>query len=30
MQSHHFTLIVEGPDMQDEAIIDALFKKWLR
>ena len=26
MQSHHFTLIVEGPDMQDEAIIDALFK----
>ena len=26
MQSHHFTLIVEGPDMQDEAMIDALFK----
>ena len=20
MQSHHFTLIVEGPDMQDEAM----------
>ena len=26
MQSHHFTLIVEGPDMQDEAMIDALFR----
>ena len=26
MQSHHFTLIVEGPDMQDEAMIDTLFK----
>ena len=26
MQSHHFTLFVEGPDMQDEAMIDALFK----
>lgn len=26
MQTHHFTLIVEGPDMQDEAMIDALFK----
>ena len=26
MQSHHFTLIVEGPDIQDEAMIDSLFK----
>ena len=26
MQCHHFTLIVEGPDMQDEAMIDALFR----
>ena len=26
MQCHHFTLIVEGPDMQDEAMIDAQFK----
>ena len=26
MQTHHFTLIVEGPDMQDEVVIDALFE----
>ena len=26
MQTHHFTLIVEGSDLQDEAIIDALFE----
>ena len=26
MKTHHFTLIVEGPDMQDEAMIDALFR----
>ena len=26
MQTYHFTLIVEGPDMQDEAVIDALFE----
>ena len=26
MQTHHFTLIIEGPDMQEEAIIDALFE----
>ena len=26
MHTHHFTLIIEGPDMQEEAIIDALFK----
>ena len=25
MQTYHFTLIVEGPDMQDEVVIDALF-----
>ena len=25
MHSHSFTLIVEGPDMQDETMIDALF-----
>ena len=25
MQTHHFTLIIEGPDMQEETIIDALF-----
>ena len=23
---HHFTLMVDGPDVQDEALIDALFK----
>lgn len=26
MQTHHFTLIIEGPDMQEEAIINALFE----
>lgn len=26
MRTHHFTLIIEGPDMQEEAIIDALFE----
>ena len=26
MQTYHFTLIIEGPDMQEEAIIDALFE----
>ena len=26
MQTHHFTLIIEGPDMREEAIIDALFE----
>ena len=26
MYSHSFTLIVEGPDMQDEVIIDTLFR----
>ena len=26
MHSHHFTLIIEGPDMQEEAIINALFE----
>ncbi len=26
MQTYHFTLIVEGPDMQDEVMIDALFE----
>lgn len=26
MLTHHFTLIVDGPDMQDEAIINALFE----
>lgn len=26
MPIHHFTLIVDGPDVQDEAVIDALFE----
>ena len=26
MPVHHFTLIVDGPDVQDEASIDALFE----
>ena len=26
MHSHTFTLVVEGPDMQEDAIIDALFR----
>ena len=26
MQTHHFTLIIEGLDMQEEAIINALFE----
>ena len=26
MQTHHFTLIIEGPDMQEETIINALFE----
>ena len=26
MQTYHFTLIVEGPDMQDEVVINALFE----
>ena len=26
MQTHHFTLIVEGPDIQDEAMINALLR----
>ena len=26
MQTHHFPLIVAGPDMQDEAMIDAPFE----
>ena len=26
MANHHFTLIVEGPDMQAEQIIDVLFE----
>ncbi len=26
MQIYHFTPIVEGPDMQDEVVIDALFE----
>ncbi len=26
MALHHFTLIVDGPDVQDEALIDALFE----
>ena len=29
MHSRHFTLIVEGPDIQDEAMINALFEEWL-
>lgn len=26
MRTHHFTLIIEGPDMQEKAIINALFE----
>ena len=26
MQTYHFTLIVEGPDVQDEVVIDVLFE----
>ena len=26
MTIHHFTLIVDGPDLQDDALIDALFE----
>ena len=26
MSAFHFTLIVEGPDLQDESCIDALFE----
>ncbi|MDE0286033.1 MAG: hypothetical protein OXN26_15980 [Gammaproteobacteria bacterium] len=26
MRTHHFTLIIEGPDVQEEAIINALFE----
>lgn len=26
MPIHHFTLIVDGPDLQDDAVIDALFE----
>lgn len=26
MDNHHFTLIVEGPDMQSEEVIDSLFE----
>ena len=26
MPVHHFTLIMDGPDLQDDAIIDRLFK----
>ena len=26
MPAHHFTLIVDGPDLQDGAIIDRLFE----
>ena len=26
MAIHHFTLIVDGPDAQDEALIEALFE----
>ncbi len=26
MPIHHFTLIVDGPDLQDDAFIDALFE----
>ncbi len=26
MPIHHFTLIVDGPDLQDDASIDALFE----
>lgn len=26
MPVHHFTLIVDGPDLQDDALIDRLFE----
>ena len=26
MPTHHFTLIVDGPDLQDESIIDSLYE----
>ena len=26
MSSHHFTLIVEGPDLDDDALLDALYE----
>ena len=26
MAIHHFTLIVDGPDVQEEALIEALFE----
>ena len=26
MTIHHFTLIVDGPDLQDDTLIDALFE----
>ena len=26
MSTHHFTLIVDGPDIQSDAIIDALYE----
>lgn len=26
MTIHHFTLIVDGPDLQDETVIDAVFE----
>ena len=26
MSSHHFTLIVEGPDLDDDAVLDALYE----
>ena len=26
MPIHHFTLIVDGPDLQDDALIDAVFE----
>ncbi len=26
MQTYHFALIVEGPDVQDEVVIDVLFE----
>ena len=26
MSTHHFTLIVDGPDIQSDAVIDALYE----
>ena len=26
MSTHHFTLIVDGPDVQSDAVIDALYE----